>query len=271
MTLPSINFLHLTVSEIQPRQDFIGQGHYGKVKSGSHHDVAHLHPLTSVQTSINFLQLTVSEIWPGQDFQTQGHYGKVKSRSYHDVAHLHPLTNVPTKYQLPTPYGFWDAGRTNFFPPPAHPDTMGENNTPTGGVKSTSYTWKTIYFANIYNEIETFYWRNLRFIHIWNFTIRSVLYIMHNLNTLHLLSVNVIRLTLEVHCVNVKIKTLFVNSNQSKTFCYKVAIKYIKIWIFKKHIHRKIWHGSSDFCTIGWNILLLRHTDNDTHTTNYVW
>ena len=28
----SINFLHLTVSEIYPIQDFIGQGHYGKVK-----------------------------------------------------------------------------------------------------------------------------------------------------------------------------------------------------------------------------------------------
>ena len=30
--VPSINFLHLTVSEIQPAQEFIGQGHYGKVK-----------------------------------------------------------------------------------------------------------------------------------------------------------------------------------------------------------------------------------------------
>ena len=32
MTLPNINFLHLTVSEIYHGQDFIGQGHYGKVK-----------------------------------------------------------------------------------------------------------------------------------------------------------------------------------------------------------------------------------------------
>ena len=29
---PSVNFLHLTVSKIYPGQDFIGQGHYGKVK-----------------------------------------------------------------------------------------------------------------------------------------------------------------------------------------------------------------------------------------------
>ena len=32
------------------RQDFIGQGHYSKVKSRSHHDLAHLHPLTNVPT-----------------------------------------------------------------------------------------------------------------------------------------------------------------------------------------------------------------------------
>ena len=68
-------------------------------------------------SSINFLHLTVS----GQDFIGQGHYSKVKSRSNHDVAHLHPLTNVPTKYQLPTPYGFWDRARKNFFPPPTRP------------------------------------------------------------------------------------------------------------------------------------------------------
>ena len=99
--------------------------------------------------SINFLHLTVSKIYPGQDFIGQGHYSKVKSRSGHDVAHLHPLTNVPTKYQLPTPYGFRDTGRTNFFSPPADPDTMGENNTPTAlkgcGVKTevidTHYPW----------------------------------------------------------------------------------------------------------------------------------
>ena len=32
MSLPSINFLHLTVAEIMPIQDIIGQGHYSKVK-----------------------------------------------------------------------------------------------------------------------------------------------------------------------------------------------------------------------------------------------
>ena len=32
MSLPTINFLHLTVSEIQPGQEFKGQGHYDIVK-----------------------------------------------------------------------------------------------------------------------------------------------------------------------------------------------------------------------------------------------
>ena len=48
MSLPRNNFLHLKVSAIWPGQDFIGQGHYDKVKSRSDHDVAHLHPLTNV-------------------------------------------------------------------------------------------------------------------------------------------------------------------------------------------------------------------------------
>ena len=38
------------VPEILPGQDFIGQGHYGKVKSRSDHDVAYLNPPTNVPT-----------------------------------------------------------------------------------------------------------------------------------------------------------------------------------------------------------------------------
>ena len=48
MSLPIINFLHLMVSDIYPRQDFIGQGHYGKVKSRS--QILHLHTLANVPT-----------------------------------------------------------------------------------------------------------------------------------------------------------------------------------------------------------------------------
>ena len=82
---------------------------------------------------------------------------KVKSRSHHDITRPQPQTNVPTKYQLPTPYGFRDIAGKNFIRqghhskvksrsyhevahlqvppntfsrrPPAHPDTMGGNNT----------------------------------------------------------------------------------------------------------------------------------------------
>ena len=32
ISVSTINFLHLKVSEIQPRQDFKGQGHYGNDK-----------------------------------------------------------------------------------------------------------------------------------------------------------------------------------------------------------------------------------------------
>ena len=90
----------------QPRQDFITQGHYVKVKGRIKViDVAHLHPPTNVPKSINFLYFLFSETHSRQDFIGQGHYSKVKSRSHHDAAHLHLITTVPTKYQLPTLYG----------------------------------------------------------------------------------------------------------------------------------------------------------------------
>ena len=48
MTLTVLNLHQKTDPKVQ--QDFKGQGHYSKVKvkSRSHHDVAHLHPLTNV-------------------------------------------------------------------------------------------------------------------------------------------------------------------------------------------------------------------------------
>ena len=115
MSLVSINFLHLTVSEIKPGQDFIGQGHYSKVKSWSDHDVAHLHLLTNVPTKYQLPTSYVFRDIAWTKFVGQGHYSKVKSRSHHDAAHLHPLTNVPTKYQLPTPYGLRGIARTRFY------------------------------------------------------------------------------------------------------------------------------------------------------------
>ena len=48
MTLTVHNLHQKTHPKVQ--QDFKGQGHYGKVKSRSHHDAAHLQPLTNVPT-----------------------------------------------------------------------------------------------------------------------------------------------------------------------------------------------------------------------------
>ena len=85
--------------------------------------------------SFNFLHLTVSEIYPEQDFQTQGHYGKVPP---------------PTHW---------------FGRPPAHPDTMGENNTHTAvngcGVKGTFVAIGNILFHRIM-EASTNYARAVR-------------------------------------------------------------------------------------------------------------
>ena len=62
MPLPSFNFLHLTVSEIYPEQDFKGQGHYGKVKGQIKVTIALPHPQLLSLPSINFLHLTVCDI-----------------------------------------------------------------------------------------------------------------------------------------------------------------------------------------------------------------
>ena len=48
MILTVLNLHQKTDPEVQ--QDFKGLGHYGKVKSRSDHDVAHLHILTNVPT-----------------------------------------------------------------------------------------------------------------------------------------------------------------------------------------------------------------------------
>ena len=48
MTLTVLNLHQKRDPKVQ--QDLKGQGHYGKVKSRSHHDAAHLQPLTNVPT-----------------------------------------------------------------------------------------------------------------------------------------------------------------------------------------------------------------------------
>ena len=48
MTLTVLNLHQKTDPKVQ--QNFKGQGHYDKVKPRSHHDAAHLQPLTNVPT-----------------------------------------------------------------------------------------------------------------------------------------------------------------------------------------------------------------------------
>ena len=57
MSPPSINFLNLTVSEIEPGQHFIGQGHYGKVKG----EITMLHIYTPTNVPTKY-QLPVSMV-----------------------------------------------------------------------------------------------------------------------------------------------------------------------------------------------------------------
>ena len=48
MTVTVLNLHQKTDPKVQ--EDFKGQGHYNNVKSRSHHDTAHLQPLTNVPT-----------------------------------------------------------------------------------------------------------------------------------------------------------------------------------------------------------------------------
>ena len=72
-----------------------------KIKSRSHHDIAHLHPLNKcpyqVSTSYTsqFLRYSTDKIFKPRVNTVRS---KVKSRSHHNVAQLHPLANVLTKF-----------------------------------------------------------------------------------------------------------------------------------------------------------------------------
>ena len=121
MSLTSINFLHLLqFPRYSPDQVLEVKFTMAstKVKSRSHHDVAHLLPPTNVLTKYqlptpySFRNIAQTRFYRSRSLR-QG--SKVKSKSHHDVAHLQLLTNVPTKYQLPTHYGFGDIAWTRFY------------------------------------------------------------------------------------------------------------------------------------------------------------
>ena len=71
ISMPTLNILHLTISEINLRRDFKGQGHNSKFKSKCHQDSADLNFHLMPQPSVNFLHLKVLEIQPTQDFSRQ--------------------------------------------------------------------------------------------------------------------------------------------------------------------------------------------------------
>ena len=121
MSLTSINFLHLLrFPRYSPDQVLYVKftTARSKVKSRSHHDVAHLLPPTNVLTKYQLpTPYGVRNIAQTRFYRSRSlrQGSKVKSRSHYDVAHIQLLTNVPTKYQLPTPCGFRDIARTRFY------------------------------------------------------------------------------------------------------------------------------------------------------------
>ena len=106
MSLPSINFLYLTVSEIWPGKDFIVQGHFGKfkVKSRSHHDTAHLYPLSNVPTKCQIpTPYRSRDIVRTRFYKSRSLQQGQRSNQGHSMT-LH--TNTPSQclYQLSTSY-----------------------------------------------------------------------------------------------------------------------------------------------------------------------
>ena len=88
--LPSVNFRHLTVSEIWPGQEFMDQGHYIKVK-------IHIKVTPSRCTPTN----------SNQDFIGQGHYGKGKGQIKVTSWHCKPTPPNQCPYQVSTSYTLW--------------------------------------------------------------------------------------------------------------------------------------------------------------------
>ena len=119
MSLPSINFLYLTVSEIWKKKIYRSRSLQQSQRSNQGHTMT-LHTYTpnqcpyevSTSYTLQFLRYSLDKILYVKVTTARS---KVKSRSHDDVAHLHLLTNFPSKYQYPTPHGFRDIARTRFY------------------------------------------------------------------------------------------------------------------------------------------------------------
>ena len=87
-----------------------------KVKSRSHHDIAHLHLRTNIPNNYQLPIPYFPRYTPDKTlkFRVTTERLKIKSRSPHDTAHLHLPTNVLTKYHVLLPYSFQDITWTKF-------------------------------------------------------------------------------------------------------------------------------------------------------------
>ena len=106
------------------------------VKSRSDHDVAHLHPLTNVPTKYQLpTSYSFRDIGRTRFYRSRSPQQSQMSNQGHTMT-LHTYTPNQCPYQVSTSYAlqFLRYSQDKVFPaacPDAHPDTMGEKNTPT--------------------------------------------------------------------------------------------------------------------------------------------
>ena len=116
-----------------------------KIKSKSHHDAAHLQPLTNVPTKYQLpapygcrdIARTRFSKFKIFKIKVTAARSKVKSWSHYCVAHIHLLTNIPSNFLYLT-----EIQLAQTFPqnPRTRPlDTMGENNTQQPLIKCVSH------------------------------------------------------------------------------------------------------------------------------------
>ena len=126
MSLPNINFLHLTVSEIQPGQDFIGQGHYSKVKGQI--KVRPWRCTTTHPSQCPYQVSTLYTLWfprysPNKIFKLKVTMARSKVRSWHCI-HTPPnqcpyqvWTSYTLRFLRYSPDKLFPAGRPTGRPP----------------------------------------------------------------------------------------------------------------------------------------------------------
>ena len=137
MSLPSINFLHLMFLRYSPDKILKVKvtSATSKVKSRSHHDVAHLQPLTNVPAKYQLpTPYGCRDIARTRFSNSRSLRQGQRSNQGHTMM-LHTYTpqpmSLPSMNFLHLTVSEIQPGQTISRRPPAHPDTMGENNTPT--------------------------------------------------------------------------------------------------------------------------------------------